>query len=63
MPLTVVCLSDLFHLKVPAWRSRGFVSTGIGAQITNIEGVKAGDAYEQAVKQSLVIDSERVENA
>lgn len=54
-------LDDLFHSKVPAWKSRGFVSTGIGAQITNMEGANVGEAYDQAVKQALVVDSERVE--
>jgi SP family sugar:H+ symporter-like MFS transporter len=32
-------LDEMFHAKVPAWRSRSFVSTGVGAQISTLEGV------------------------
>ncbi|KAF4990008.1 hypothetical protein FDECE_14523 [Fusarium decemcellulare] len=33
-------LDELFHSRTPAWKSTGFVATGVGAEITHIEGVK-----------------------
>lgn len=32
-------LDELFHSGIPAWRSKSFISTGIGSRITNIENV------------------------
>ncbi|KAJ3547064.1 hypothetical protein NM208_g1694 [Fusarium decemcellulare] len=37
-------LDELFHSRTPAWKSTRFVATGVGAEITHIEGVKVGDA-------------------
>ena len=34
-------LDELFHSQVPAWKSRRFVSTGLGAQITNIQNASS----------------------
>lgn len=34
-------LDELFQSRTVPWRSTRFVSTGIGAEITNIERVKA----------------------
>ncbi|OAA57395.1 General substrate transporter [Niveomyces insectorum RCEF 264] len=52
-------LDEMFHSKVPAWRSRKFVSTGIGAQITNIEGVKVADVYEKTVEKGEAIEEKK----
>lgn len=43
-------LDELFHAKVKPWRSTKFVATGIGAQITNIQGVKEGDLATKVVE-------------
>lgn len=51
-------LDELFHSRVKPWRSNKFVAMGIGAQITNMQGVKEGDT---AMK--LAEDVEEVEEA
>lgn len=51
-------LDELFHSRVKPWRSTNFVATGIGAQITNIQGVKE---EEDAAK--VVEDVDEVEEA
>jgi hypothetical protein len=33
-------LDELFHARVPAWRSTKFQATGIGAEITDIKAVE-----------------------
>lgn len=33
-------LDEMFHSGVPAWRSKSFVATGLGAQVTGIEAGK-----------------------
>ncbi|KAH6866058.1 hypothetical protein B0T10DRAFT_468156 [Thelonectria olida] len=33
-------LDELFHSITPAWKSTRLVATGVGAEITHIEGVK-----------------------
>lgn len=35
-------LDEMFHSGVPAWRSKGFVATGLGAQITDIQNNNSG---------------------
>lgn len=30
-------LDELFHAKVPAWKAKNYVCTGIGARITDIQ--------------------------
>lgn len=42
-------LDELFHSRVKPWRSTGFVATGIGAQITTLEGVKADGTVNEKV--------------
>lgn len=34
-------LDEMFHSGVPAWRSKGFVSTGLGGQITSIQNANS----------------------
>lgn len=34
-------LDEMFHSGVPAWRSKNFVSTGLGAQITSIQNTNS----------------------
>lgn len=44
-------LDDMFHSKVVAWRSRYFVSTGVGAQISTLQGVD-GEAMPGKAKMA-----------
>lgn len=52
-------LDEMFHSRVPAWASRKYVSTGIGAQITNIEGVKVADVYDKMAEKGEAIDEKK----
>lgn len=34
-------LDEMFYAKVPAWKAKGYVCTGIGARITQIQKIDA----------------------
>ncbi|OQU99843.1 hypothetical protein CLAIMM_05421 [Cladophialophora immunda] len=47
-------LDELFHAKVPAWRSRSYIGTGIGARITQIENAAL---HGKAIEQGQVVET------
>lgn len=52
-------LDDMFHSGVPAWRSSSFVSSGVGAQITNMEGMNIHGEMEYVAKDVEDVESEK----
>ena len=33
-------IDELFHANIPAWKSKDYVCTGLGTQITNIQNIE-----------------------